>query len=221
MRVDIQTKLTVREDAAPLLTAMLEKLADGDKGELNKAVADEAEVLTANHLLGVRTEHKTAKRLGAEPTYFFQRMSQAVESWSDGNGAHVTIPTGEAAISNLAKSAGAAAVGSRGPFAAWWGPVNIVAINSSYLTIPASKIAYGRRAEEVPNLRFIPFASGAKALAQVEGKGADRKINVHYWLKEEVDLPEDKTLLPTDAEYLAAAERGAENFTLQVMEEQK
>lgn len=207
--------VTYTNEAAPLLAALLPKLEDPT--QLNKHVAGEAEVLTANHLLGVKSEHKTANRLGATPTYYFQNKSRAVESRYDAQGAEVVIPTGEGALSNLSKSAGGAAVGSREAFAPAFGPVNIVAINSRYLTIPAVAITYGRRAGEFPLLRFVPYASGAKALVMTTGKGAERKSVPYYWLKEEVSLKEDKTILPTDADYVAAAERGAESFMGEMM----
>ncbi|WP_009960338.1 hypothetical protein [Verrucomicrobium spinosum] len=207
---------TYTNEATPLLAALLPKLEDPT--QLNKHIAGEAEVLTANHLINVKSEHKTASRLGATPTYYFQNKSRAVESWYDETCAEVVIPTGEGAISNLSKSVGGSAVGSREAFAPAFGAVNIVAINSRYLTIPAAAVAYGRRAGEFPLLQFIPFASGAKALAMVTGKGKERKTEVYYWLREEVNLKEDKTILPTDDDYAAAAERGAESFMSEMME---
>jgi hypothetical protein len=196
----LQFQLKVTDHASPTLHA-LAGLKD-DRTRLNRQVADHAAVLTRNHLAALN-KHQTATRLGATPTGYYATKAESVEARATGDAAIVSIATG----------------GGREAFARVFGEVTVRARSGKYLTIPATAAAYGRRAREFDGLRFIPFPNGTKALAKVTGTGKDRKTQVFYWLKESVLLPQDRSILPSDEQYLQAAERGANEYLDQVTRE--
>lgn len=86
------------------------------------------------------------------------------------------------------------------------------------LTVPARAEFYGHRAGEFSNLRFVQFASGAKAL--VIGKGGSELVNfstgrgsskgigarsammVAYWLVDSVTQDAKPEVLPTGDQYM-------------------
>lgn len=87
------------------------------------------------------------------------------------------------------------------------------------LTIPARAEFYGHSATEFTNLRFVQFASGAKALVigaggvgrvdfatgterSVRGAGARSQAMVAYWLRDSVHQDEDESVVPTEQEYM-------------------
>jgi hypothetical protein len=71
-----------------------------------------------------------------------------------------------------------------------------------YLTIPARTESYGRSAREFNDLRFVQFASGAKALVRAAqtnlGTRQEAGGEVLYWLKSSVTITGDRELLPAD-----------------------
>ncbi|MDR1304467.1 MAG: hypothetical protein LBK76_04505 [Verrucomicrobiales bacterium] len=95
------------------------------------------------------------------------------------------------------------------------------------LAIPARAEAYGKWPRAFNNLRFVIFASGAKALItderarkQARAKGDKRRRIgsakepglVMYWLRPFVDVPRDPDTLPSDAVIEAAARRGFDAY---------
>lgn len=95
---------------------------------------------------------------------------------------------------------------------------------SKYLTIPARTEAYGKKASEFKDLRFVKFASGAAALVQRDapgpsfGKGKSKQGEsvgggVFYWLVTSATIRADKDVLPTDEEILKAAIIGIDSYT--------
>jgi hypothetical protein len=167
----------------------LKKLAGktAELAELNSLIAASAETLTRDYITEVAApdRHVTAERLGATPTGYLEKLGGGVESSSDSNRALVSVP---GAI-----------------FARVNGPAEVTAKNSKYLTIPANAAAFGHSARDFADLKFIPFGNGTRALAMVEGTGKSRTLEVYFWLKESVTLPQDRELLPSDQGYLETA----------------
>jgi len=213
------TVIMEKDAATPFLDSLSGKLED--RTELNRFIADATRTLTAEYLTkvtGPRSRARTERRFAGtegplKHTNYFANKAKGVQALYDKDGVYVEFPTGYAAISNLSQSAGGSQVGSREAFARIDGPVTITAINARWLTLPAIAAAHGRKAAEFPFLKFIPFASGAKALArQNPGKKGREALTVFYWLKESITLPQDRSLLPSDAQYMQAAETGAQDF---------
>lgn len=214
MSATIEVKIS--DQATPILAELQRKLED--RTELNRSIAAVSEVLTRRHIAEVAAplRHTTAKRLGAKPTGYLNRRANAIESSG----------TREEAIIRLG--------GAPEIFARVDGPV-IIRAKEKLLTIPATAEAYGRRAGEFSDLRFVMFPSGAKALIRAPGhkRGPERvrpvpKIRagrgssekrrqgphpeVVFWLRDEVELPQDRGLLPSEDQYTQAAELGARDY---------
>jgi hypothetical protein len=208
----LNVTVQVKDDATPLLAELQRTLGpQGDRSELNQHIANRATVLTQEHVRSLNI-HSTAQRLGATPTDYFAKKANQMEPAADSSHAMVLLNTG------LGLEA----------FARVFGDVTVNAVNSKYLTIPANAAAYGRRAGSFEDLKFIPFGNGTRALVKqtvtmVPGmrKAEIKKVTneVFYWLKPSVVLPQDDSLLPTSEQYAAAAEQGAEDFTVRKMEE--
>ena len=87
--------------------------------------------------------------------------------------------------------------------------------NGKLLAIPARAEFYGHSPREFDNLKFILFASGAKALVigqggtgyvtgsrNIKGGGARSQAMVAYWLKDKVEQDAKPEVLPTRDQYL-------------------
>jgi hypothetical protein len=93
-----------------------------------------------------------------------------------------------------------------------WKGGTVRPIRTQWLTIPARAEAYGKRAGEFDNLRFIKFRGDLAALVEREStdisfrrgkKGTSvrssgsRGGGVMYWLKKSVTLPPDDSVIPS------------------------
>lgn len=188
---DLQIEIQVTDAATPVLARLEHRLTD--RTDLHAHIAPQVEELTRSY---IRAEapgrHKTAARLGASPTGHLARAASAVESGHDREQAFITIPRS----TGLGRAFRDFELTPKG--------------GKKWLTIPAHRSAYGRRAGEFDNLQFVPLGNDLAAL--VTRTRSDAKWTVIYWLKKEVTIPQDRDLLPSDAAYRAAAEMGAVEY---------
>jgi hypothetical protein len=195
--MSFRVRLTVTGDMAADLAEIREGL--GSARRANESVGAEAEILTREYIRtkAAPSRHKTADRLGARRTGYLERAGQGVVGSGTDEAAVVEI-TGEVDI-----------------FSRVDGPV-VVRARDKLLTIPATAAAYGRSAREIGGLSFLLFRKKGggftKALGKVSGKGKNVSRQVFYWLKESVTLPQDRGLLPSDAQYEAAGRRGLDLY---------
>ena len=68
---------------------------------------------------------------------------------------------------------------------------------AQYLTIPANAISYGRRASELSALGWRLFRGKGKGERILFGH-REKETRILYWLKDEVTVPKDPSLLPAD-----------------------
>jgi hypothetical protein len=211
----LRVKLSTTDSATPALALLSSSLKD--RRAFHKTLAGLAEDVTRDHIrTAAALRHRTAARLGAQPTNHLTRLSEGIESHSDGAGVVMRVP---GAIFRRAL-----------------GPVVVQPLRRKWLTIPAQAKAYGRRAGEVGNLRFVKFsenlaalidggmsgayrarkpvkkARAAKSRAARKSKTAASKLDVVYRLKKKTTLPQDRDLLPSDDKYKATAEYAARQF---------
>jgi len=182
-----------------------------DLTEFNAGLAGELVEVTREHFLSRNAEaqDRTAARYSGtrgslNHSNFWAEKAEGLTASSDENHATVNIPTGEDGDAQ---------------FARLLGPVTITAQNAANLTIPACAEAYGKCAADFEALRFVPYATGAKALVLVEGDpytDSTGRIRLHnrvetpmFWLLPSVTLPQDSTVLPADETLNAVAERCA------------
>jgi hypothetical protein len=189
----IGVRVKIDDQATPFLARV--RGAVGKPQGLHTRIAGRVEIMVRDY---IRTtgdgRHATARRLGATPTLHYIRAAQTVKGKPVATGAEVTL---RGAI-----------------FARTDRDVTVTAKASKYLTIPAHRLSYGKRARELPGLRFVKFKGGKMALVRdVSGGGATpRQSLVMYWLKKSVVLRRDRTLLPSDGAFAEQMEAGAKDF---------
>ena len=80
---------------------------------------------------------------------------------------------------------------------------------SKYLTLPAVPRAYGKRAREIPGLKFVPFKKRAALV---------KDDTVFYWLVRSVTQQADSSVLPENSEMAAHTAKAASAYTDRIME---
>lgn len=145
-------KVTIVNDtASPRLRELIAQATD--RIGLNRSIGEEAAKDTRTYIKGIATSrHKTAERLGAKPTGDLARTAERVTSERTAEAAVVVVPR----------------FIFRRAFESFW----ITPKNAQFLTIPASKISYGRRAYELRRAGwqlFQPIRKGTKAIANRTG----------------------------------------------------
>lgn len=184
MKLSLQ--LLVTDQAAPKLRELIRTLDPKEAAEFFDELAGEFEVLTREHITGASaSRHKTAARLGANPTKYLERAAQTVEA--RGQRGRVSLEV----AGEIFKRA--------------FGPVTVRAEQAKMLTLPWRAEAYGRRAGDFENLFIYKSGRGQVFLARRAG----RAIELMFLLKKSVLLPQDRGLLPSEEAYLAAAEKVA------------
>lgn len=174
---------------APKLRALLKTLDPSESTAFFTSLADDFEILTSEHITRASaTRHKTATRLGAKPSNYLARAATSVESRGSIGLISLTLQ------GDIFKRA--------------FGDVEVKATDK-LLTIPISAAAYNRRAKEFPGLFRIKSKKGNHLLVRSTGEGKDKGIEPLFELKQQVTLPQDRGLLPTEAQYLKAAEQAA------------
>jgi hypothetical protein len=162
---------------------------------LHQAMGTEVQVLTAEYLRKIAAaRHSTAEKLGATPTGFLADASEKVAA-----------PGALAANSDHAMlSISFPGVGRA------FHEVKITPKQAKFLAIPVHAIAYGKRARFLwDSLKlFIPKGSRFICMRMRDGKTLLRL----YVLVRSVTQPQDRTLLPSQEEWVEAAGLGARNW---------
>jgi hypothetical protein len=205
LRLTISTAGSPALEAAHRLLTDKALLHDRIAGAVGSAVQDYIRVRSQTPAY-----HRTATRLGATPTNYYERAASGVQ----------TIGTTAEAEVRLTQSTEI--------FQRVLGDVKIVPKARKWLALPAAAAAYGKRPREHSGLRYLPLGPSRAALVkgpayqrQSSGKrrtaeqAADYRAQlkaqtkIMYWLRRSVTLPQDRALLPSDAQITDAAEMGA------------
>ena len=211
----IQIKIDFATDVAEELREIAAGLTD--KAPLHAQIAVNAEAFVkARGAETSATEHKTAIRLGANPTGHLADAYQAIEGQSSADAASLLVPSG-------------------GRLAAAFGPVTIKpGAGKYYLTIPVAQDSYGKRAGEFDDLFFVrvgPKRQPVLARRQErtedagilnrsrKGKRYDnsKPLEVLYILARESNIPADPSLIPFDDLEVAAVD-SAEKYLDSLLE---
>lgn len=175
------------------IATLLDELDFTSKTRFFDELADDFEMLIREHITRASaTRHKTAARLGAPVTGYLEKLATGSESVrGQGSPGRVRL-TLQGEIFKRAFS-----------------QVTVTAKQAKMLTIPWSAPAYGRRAREFEDLFVFKSKRGAAFLARRIDKS---KIEFLYLLKKSVILPQDRGLLPSDADFLAVVEKAAQRY---------
>lgn len=187
------------------------KLARCNPGAIGKAIREDLVNAVTNHLRQLDTDRPNA--LGGVRTNYWGKMARSVNHELTDTQLRISIGDNDAPGINL-KYHGGTITPKEG---------------KQWVTIPARSEAYGKRAREFNNLRFIPLGPETAMLVVKEGgeagrrrvKGSkgfsNRKSTVQeslvmYWLKRSVTQPADPSVLPTSEQLGRVAITGAQNY---------
>ncbi len=217
--------VNIRSDELEGLQQSIEALGGGLTGEeIRLVMGNAAKEVIKDHFAQLSNDeahHRSARSLGATPTGYFARASDAThDPQLENEGVSISID-----LAGIAQRLFGGTIEAR---------------PGSFLTIPARTEAYGKRARDFTNLRLIIFPSGAGALVERDatvargGKGGrqtklagslggTRKGDaigggVYYWLVRSVTQGPDPSVLPADEEILEPAIRNAQRYIETLLE---
>lgn len=197
--MSIRLDIEITDTAGPMLTRIRTGLAA--RGPLHSKIAGDAEAyLKRTGATKARTQHRSAERLGATPTKHLEKAYQAIEGTATADSALLSMPRASrlrAAFSEYVSRPGS---------------------GKKYLTIPAHKDAYGRRAGEF-DLFFVRVGPRqTPALARkVDGR---ETMEIMFFLTKAARIKHDPTLIRFDllaeeardsvGEYIAGLRKGGQ-----------
>lgn len=147
--------------------------------QLFSVAANAVRILVRDHLFRIAPRHHiSAHRLGATPTGHLEKGARATQFTASANGAEVIIP-----IPGLSRA---------------FGPLTITPRNAAALTLPVSPHAYGKRVGELRANGWNIFRPKGHDILM--GSLGDDEAVPLYVLKRRVQLKQDRSLLPSDAE---------------------
>lgn len=162
-----------------------------DRSQLHAKMAVDAAEFTRAYVAG-SNEHKTAQRLGAQPTGFRARAAKRIEADSDAEAAIVRIPR------------------NTGLGRAFADITLVPGTGRTYLTTPACAETYGKVVRDFPEgtFKFAIFLAArgpCPALLWEQDGGSHKKDDVAWWLRRKVIQKQDRGLLPSDKDYQEGA----------------
>jgi len=191
LRVDIDMAGLSARELGTLSAAL------NDRVGLHAKIAGEAELFVKERgRVTSAGEHRSANRLGAQPTGHLAEAYEGIESVSTAESASLLVP----GASRLRAAFGRYVIT----------PKN----GSKFLTIPVAREAYGKRAGEFTDLFFLRAGPRkTPLLARNRGQG----FETMYFLTPKAEIPEDTNLIPFE-DLAAEARDSAEAFIDEAIE---
>lgn len=147
--------------------------------QLFSVAANAVRILVRDHLFRIAPRHHiSAHRLGATPTGHIEKGARATHFTASPDSADVIIP-----IPGLSRA---------------FGPLTITPRNAAALTLPVSPHAYGKRVGDLRTNGWNIFRPKGHDILM--GSLGDDEAVPLYVLKRRVQLKQDRSLLPSDAE---------------------
>jgi hypothetical protein len=172
------------EQVSVKLGQWVSKVGTAGRHLLYSAAANAVAILVRRHLSRLGTwKHMSAEKLGAQPTGILGRAATRTTSNATSEYGEVVIPT--PAVRRA------------------FHDVEIRPRSWDFLTIPASREAYGMRAGVLASLGWQLYRPGKAKILM--GKLGDDAPKVLYYLKESVHQRQDRSLLPSDREISSTA----------------
>ena len=142
--------------------------------------ANAVRILVRNHLSRIAPRHHiSAHRLGATPTGHIEKGARATHFTASSDSAEVIIP-----IAGLSRA---------------FRPLTITPRTANALTLPVSSHSYGKRVGELRANGWNIFRPKGKDTLWGKLQDEDDAVPL-YVLKKRVQLKQDRSLLPSDAE---------------------
>ena len=177
--------LTITFRPSPKLSQLVAALGPEGRKTLNAGAAANLFAVVRDHIRrDAARRHATARKLGAAPTGHLEKAAGSVQKASDETGATVSV--------------------SSPGFGRVFRALHVRPVRARSLTIPVHALGYGRRASEVAAAHPLFRPKGKDYLmADIDGEAT-----VIYLLRRAVTVPQDRTLLPSDADLDRAAKQG-------------
>ena len=148
--------------------------------QLFSVAANAVRILVRNHLSRIAPRHHiSAHRLGATPTGHIEKGARATHFTASSDSAEVIIP-----IAGLSRA---------------FRPLTITPRTANALTLPVSSHSYGKRVGELRANGWNIFRPKGKDTLWGKLQDEDDAVPL-YVLKKRVQLKQDRSLLPSDAE---------------------
>ena len=155
--------------------------------QLFSVAANAVRILVRNHLSRIAPRHHiSAHRLGATPTGHIEKGARATHFTASPDSAEVIIP-----IAGLSRA---------------FRPLTITPRTANALTLPVSSHSYGKRVGELRANGWNIFRPKGKDALWGKLQDEDNAVPL-YVLKKRVQLKQDRSLLPSDAELGGTAVR--------------
>lgn len=175
------------------LRAVMLQLTRGGFVELNRAAGTELQTVAFEHVAKLAAErHGTAEKLGATPTNHYAQAAEKIAA--------------PAALS--ADAAGATLAFSHPGFTRAFRSVKIAPTTSRSLALPIHAISYGHRAAALWERLGLFIPKGKRFIAANIGG----VLTPLYVLVRSLTQKQDRSLLPSDEQFQAAAAAGAKGW---------
>lgn len=156
--------------------------------------ANAVRILVRNHLSRIAPRHHiSAHRLGATPTGHIEKGARATYFMASSDSAEVIIP-----IAGLSRA---------------FRPLTITPRTANALTLPVSSHSYGKRVGELRANGWNIFRPKGKDTLWGKLQDEDDAVPL-YVLKKRVQLKQDRSLLPSDAELGTTASKAMLDYIL-------
>lgn len=167
-----------------------------DPAKLARGGATELAAITQRYLMRLN-RHKTIDWLNARskttarPTHRYRTLAEGVRTETVGGKSVVVIP-----IPGISRA---------------FRTLNIAPRNKPFLTVPVNSIAYGKSVADLRGEGWQMHRGKGRASVILFGK-KDGEVRGLYALLKHVRVPQDRSLLPSDAQITSAVQRGAKSY---------
>jgi hypothetical protein len=186
-------RVTISEGSGSGLLAAMRSLNAGGLASLHRAAGTEVQRITAEHIARLRRAPDSfASRLGLPTSGHYAQASEKVSASS-------ALTSG---------AAGATLTISHRGFARAFRSLHIVPRSAKALAIPVHKLAAGHRAAELWDRMNLFIPKGSRVIAATMGG----VVTPMYVLCRSVTQKQDRSLLPSDEAFHAAAVAGARGW---------
>lgn len=185
--------ITITDTAMPRIRQLAAACGGNRVAELHAEIGHEVQRLTYDHLRAyASSHHATAARLGATPSNHLAQAAEKVASpaalKADADGAVLTI--NHPGIIRALRD------------------VTILPREAKSLAIPVHRLAYNRRPRQIWDALKLFIPKGKNVICFSEGG----KITALYVLVRSVTQKQDRSMLPSDADWRKAARVAALKF---------
>lgn len=186
-------RFTISDGASPVLQSVMLRLSNQGLAGLHHAAGVEVQRITSDHVAKIAaTRHGTAERLGAAPTNFYAQAAEKVASAG-------ALSSGPAEAVLTINHPG---------FLRAFQNVKITPRTAKALTIPIHALSYGKRAGSLWDTLNLFIPRGKRIIAATIGG----VLTPLYVLCKSVTQKQDRSLLPSDEQFQAAAVTGARGY---------